>query len=147
MKRSKQDMLFMENECTLYLLRTNLDYNKAYDLFIKEYLTEGKTIPYYIKGIKDFKKISEKLSLELKMIETMNKSDRERFENDKMQKEKILTLQLKDLKLIYNENKSSFSENEKLLMVDILVMKMNNELKINDLNNNHIRIFKKLEVI
>ena len=43
MRRNKNDMELMKNECVCYLLQTNNNPHKAYDLFVKDYLESAQT--------------------------------------------------------------------------------------------------------
>ena len=77
-RRNKREMELMKNDVTFYLLENKLDPHKAHEAMIKEYLESGQPIPYYIKGIKDFIKISQQLAIELDRKEQSETNDRVR---------------------------------------------------------------------
>lgn len=68
-RRTKVEMVWMENDVREWLYKTNNDPHKAWDEYIKDMLTRGVARAYYIKGIKDFIAVSEKVKLEDKIEE------------------------------------------------------------------------------
>lgn len=75
-RRTKREIENMTHECTMYLLNHRLDPHKAFEAMVKDYLMSGETIPYFIKDIKDFIKVSEQLKVKMGKKESV-KSDKE----------------------------------------------------------------------
>ena len=101
-RRNKNDMERMKSDCRYYLLQTNNKPQTAFELMVKEHLESGQSIPYYIKDIKDFIKVSQDLALELGRIEQMNKKDQEKANYKESVKKQILSLSVSNMKEIYN---------------------------------------------
>ena len=58
-RRDKRDMEQMRDTVNSYLLLNNNNPHAAYNLLIKDHLLSGKSLPYYINGIKDFITVSK----------------------------------------------------------------------------------------
>lgn len=60
-RRNKEEMSQMRDLVEYYLILNKYNPHVAYDNYIKEYLSDGKMLPYFIKGLKDFIKIAEEM--------------------------------------------------------------------------------------
>jgi len=58
-RRNNQDMELMRDTVNSYLLLNNNNPHAAWNEYIKDHLLSGKTISYYIKGLKDFITVSK----------------------------------------------------------------------------------------
>jgi len=58
-RRNNQDMEQMRDTVNSYLLLNNNNPHTAWNEYIKDHLLSGKTLPYYIKGLKDFITVSK----------------------------------------------------------------------------------------
>lgn len=144
MRRTKTELLQMENTCKLYLLEVKNDPHKAYDNFIKENLISG--LPYYIKGIKDFIKVSQILAVELNRVDQMKKADKQRAASKEEIINKILSLSLEEIKSIYKEYKDKGTNADKLILVDMYHLKNNNELNKKAIDERMINTFSNLNI-
>jgi len=84
-RRYKQDMNNMRNVVDSYLLFNNNNPHAAYNQYIKDHLLSGKTLPYFINGIKDFVNVSRDKSNNtylqtMKRIETKKNINQEKQE-------------------------------------------------------------------
>lgn len=144
-RRTKEEMFKMKNDVTYYLLQTRLDPHKAHELMIKEYLTSGKNIPYYIKGVKDFINVSHDLALELNKEELMRKKDKEQYKQKQDTVSHILELSLEEIKQIYKESKNKIPKYEFLELHNLLMIKVvDGEIKKNDVNETLVKLFQRI---
>lgn len=143
-RRTKNELAKMNNEVRLYLFQTNLDYYKAYDLFIKDHLENNMQLPYYIKGIKDFKAVSEEMAVELNRKDQMAKKDQQRAEAKEIIIQYILNLSKDDVKMIWKEYKDKVNHTDKLNIVDITSCILNDEMKEAYINQSTINTFTKI---
>jgi hypothetical protein len=143
-RRTKLEMDKMRNTCTAYLLQTKLDPHKAYDLYIKEYLENGLQLEYYIKGIKDFIKVSQELKVKLKHKEAMRKADKEKFKKQETIKNYILNLTKEEIKDIYKQYKDKVSHAEKLELVNLVNFIYYGDMQEKYINNIMINLFAKI---
>ena len=58
-RRDKHEMEQMRDTVNSYLLINSNNPHAAYNLLIKDHLLSGKSLPYYINGIKDFIAVSK----------------------------------------------------------------------------------------
>lgn len=114
MRRTKREMSLMRDDAKFYLLLTNNNPHRAFEMMIKENLESGSQIPYYIKGVKDFIEASKDLALELNRTGEMRKKDRLKAEDDNKVRERIASLSLDEVKKIYNEHKDIVRHSDKL---------------------------------
>jgi hypothetical protein len=121
MRRNKNDMRLMENECTYYLLQTGNNPHKAYDLFIKEHLESNQTFPYYVKGMKDFLKVSQDLAIKLNQKEQMKKADQNRVEQKEIIIKFIMDLSATETYKLYKEYKDKVTQSEKLVLLMYII--------------------------
>lgn len=121
-RRTKKEMEMMESMVALYLMPNGLDPYKAYNEMIKEYLITGQQIPYYVKGIKDFIKVANKLKQ--KREESYNV-------NDKLNqfKEVLQSMTSQDFKRIYDKHKDNADKQDRIALVDVYNMIHFNEIK------------------
>lgn len=141
-RRSKRDMELMKLDVRYYLLQTNNNYHKAYDLFLKDYLTRGEMLPYYIKGMKDFLNESQVLALELNRMDQMNKRDREIQLDKNKVIDYIMSMSIEDIKHIYKAYKNDVSSSDKLILHDMYMMIYSNELDVKHISESTIRLFR-----
>lgn len=142
MRRTKRDMESMQLECRYYLLQSNNDPHKAYDNFIKYHLENKIILPYYIKGIKDFIKVSQQVAIELNRKEQMKQSDRERTEEKEEIINYILNLSKDDIKAIYKQYKDKVSHSDKLVIHDVyFTIWSNYEITKKDIDQHTINVF------
>lgn len=127
-RRTKQDMNLMESEVRYYLLQTNNNPHLAHEKMIKEHLENAQPIPYYIKGVKDFIKVSQQLAIELNRKEQMNKKDKERYEQKETIINYILSLSLDEIKTIYKTYKDNVTHSDKLNLHEVYMMIHSNDL-------------------
>ncbi|ALS22267.1 hypothetical protein [Paenibacillus naphthalenovorans] len=85
-RRTKRDIENMRHECTMYLLQYKLDPHKAFEAMVKDCLISGQSIPYYIKGIKDFIRVSEELKVKLSRTEKEEEKEQKENPIDKLKK-------------------------------------------------------------
>ncbi len=140
-RRTKKDMELMESEVRYYLLQTNNDPHAAHEKMIKEYLTSNQSIPYYIKGVKDFIKVSQQLAIELNRKEQMAKKDKERYEQKETIINYILSLSLEDIKTIYKQYKDNVTHSDKLNIVDVYNLIYSNDMQEKYINQSIINTF------
>lgn len=144
-RRTKREMQKMNNEVRLYLLQTGLNYHKAYDLFIKDHLENTFHMPYYIKGIKDFKTVSEEMAVEMNRKEQMAKKDQQRAAEKDNIKGYVLNLSKEDIKAIYKEYKDQVSQSDKLVLTEVYMMKWSDcELTEKDIDQHTINVFSRI---
>jgi superfamily I DNA and/or RNA helicase len=141
MRRNKRDMELMKDDCTYYLLQTKNDYRKAYDLFIKDHLENKRMIPYYVKGIKDFLKISEELAIKLNQKEQMKKADKQRYEDKQTIVNFIMNLTVEEMKVIYKQYKDIVSKSDKLVLHEVYFFKYENEFQEKHIDQHVINVF------
>ena len=99
-RRDKHDMEQMRDTVNSYLLLNNNNPHAAYNLLIKDHLLSGKSLPYYVNGIKDFIAVSKDKNNNtylqtIKRIEKKRNIDQEKQElldslTEEFYKEKIL---------------------------------------------------------
>jgi hypothetical protein len=144
-RRTKREMELMKNDVTFYLLENKLDPHRAHEAMIKEHLESGQPIPYYIKGVKDFIKISQQLAIELDRKEKMAKRDREKAEQKETIINYILNLSKDEIKDIYKKYKDAVSHSDKLVLHDVYVMKYTDyEMSKKDIDQHMINVFTRI---
>lgn len=143
-RRSKKDMELMQDDVRYYLTFNNNDAHKAHEAMIKEHLESGQMIPYYIKGVKDFIKVSQELAVELNRKEQMKKKDQERFEARENTIDYIMNLSKEEIKRIYRTYKNRVFKNEEICLVDIYMLIFSNELEKKHINQLTISTFNKI---
>lgn len=143
-RRTKRELEQMENEITSYLLQNKLDPHKAHEAMIKEYLESHQPIPYYIKGVKDFIKVSQKLAVKLNRKEQMKKTDRERAEQQDEIKEYIMSISKEEAKKIYRQYKDKVTHQEKIILIDVYICKNGNDFLKSYIDQPMINLFGKI---
>ena len=141
-RRNKRDMELMKLDVRYYLLQTNNNYRQAYDMFVKDYLTRGEMLPYYIKGMKDFLNESQVLALELNRMDQMNKRDREIQLDKNNMIDYIMNISIDEMKAIYKAYKDDVSKSDKLILHDMYMMIYSNELDEKHISESTIRLFR-----
>jgi hypothetical protein len=141
-RRTKREMELMKDDATYYLLQTNNDHHKAYDLFIKEHLEVGQSLPYYIKSNKDFLIVSQELAIEWNRKEQMKKADKERFESKQTVINFIINLSVNELKEIYKQYKDNVPQSDKLVLMDVYMMKAGNDFQEKYIDQQMINVFQ-----
>lgn len=143
-RRTKREMELMNGDVRYYLLQTNNDYHKAHELMIKEYLESHQPIPYYIKGVKDFIKVSQELALELNRKEQMAKRDKEQYDRKQEIINYIMSLSTNEMKAIYKEYKDIVRNSDKLVLHMVYMAIYNNDLKEKDIDQHTINVFTEI---
>ncbi|MGG2091269.1 hypothetical protein AB1283_00700 [Bacillus sp. S13(2024)] len=142
-KRTKTEMNWMREDVASYLIRVNNDPHKAWDLYIIENL--GKLREYYIKGIKDFILVSKELEVERKREEAERKSKLEAKQNREKIISELKSLTRNDVKILWKENKDKVTQNEKLILVDIVNIIASGDTEcLKDIEEQHIKLYSKL---
>ena len=136
-RRTKQEMESMRNFVKLDLLANKNDPHKAFESMIKEYLEDGKQIPHYIKGIKDYIKMSESEEMQYlfnrKKKEDESNNNRIKVEND------IKSMSIETMKTIYRTYKDKVSHYHKLNLHDVYMMIYHNDF--HGFSDEHINTF------
>lgn len=143
-RRTKRDMELMKDDCTYYLLQTNNNYHKAYDLFVKDYLTRGESLPYHIKGMKDFLQVSQLLAIEWNRVEQMDKKNRERATKDNEIKDYIMSMSKDEIRNIYKAYKDDVRQSDKLVLHDVYIMIMSDCMDDNSISQGYINLFRNI---
>jgi hypothetical protein len=141
-RRTKREMELMKGDVTYYLLQTNNEPHKAYDLFIKEHLESGEWLPYYIKGNKDFIQVSQELAVELNRKDQMKKADKEKYESKQTIIKFIMDTTVQEMKEIYKQYKDKVSQSDKLVLHEVYSMKFQNEYKEKYIDQHTINVFQ-----
>lgn len=142
-RRTKLEMNWMRTDVTEWLLKSGNNPHKAWDAYIKYHLENKMLMDHYIRGIKDFNAVSEELAKEMQQ-EKEEKEYKEQLKRDKA----ALTDELKQLtpeqgKALWKENKATVSESDKITLVDMVNMIMNQEYWIEE---KHLRLYEKLQM-
>lgn len=143
-RRTKREMEKMNNFCRLYLLSNKLDPHAAHEEMVKEHLTSGTMIPYYIKGVKDFIQVSQELAVELNRKEQMKKADKERFEAKETIARFILKLTKEEVYSLYKEYKDKVSNSHKLVLIDVYHLKAAEDFKNEYIDQQMINAFTQI---
>jgi Cu/Ag efflux pump CusA len=143
-RRTKREMELMNHEAKCYLLQTNNDPHKAFELMVKECLEAHESIPYFMKDIKDFIKVSQELAVEWNRKEQMKKADKERFENKETIMNYILQLTKEDAYEIYKQYKDKVSHSDKLVLVDVYNMIAYEDMQKKYIDQQTINVFSKI---
>lgn len=126
-RRTKLEMVQMENRVTHWLLNNDNNPHKAWDSFIKYHLESKSIIPHYIKGIEDFNKVSKMLNDEIKQNKAEQQLKQTKINSVEQVKEKLFTMSKEDFKPIYHAYKDIVSESHKLNLVNIYMMIAHND--------------------
>lgn len=145
-RRTKQEMEQMRLDVRYYLYQTNNNPHAAFDLMIKEHLHSGQSMPFYIKSIKDFIKVSQELALELGRKEQMAKRDKELAMAKESVISYIMNLSKEDIKSIYRNHKDSVTHSQKLVLHDVYMMIHSDDMQEKYINQSTINVFSKIMV-
>lgn len=144
-RRTKNEMQQMESDIRYYLMYNSYDAHKAYDNFIKDHLLAGRPTPHYIKGIKDFIKMSEimKIEREQKELEKQYKIESEKKKINYIEQLKQITQEKYkiDILPIFHNLKDN---NKKMALVSLWYAITANEYKF---NNSEIDTYKNLGIL
>ncbi len=145
MRRTKREMSLMRDDAKFYLLLTNNNPHRAFEMMIKENLESGSQIPYYIKGVKDFIEASKDLALELNRTGEMRNKDRLKAEDDNKVRERIASLSLAELKKIYNEHKDIVRHSDKLNLHHVYFQVFTDgHIKVDTIDESTVRTFQRI---
>ena len=147
-RRSKQELEIAEKIIKSFLEDTNNNPHKAWDEYIKFYLEGGIPLPVYIKGIKDFIKVSERYQTEheyKKQLE-QQKKDNKQLEVDYIDKIKNLSLE-SDYPRVRDEYYKSSNQEHKMALVNLMFCIKDTNKNDWQFTANEIRIFKDLGLI
>jgi hypothetical protein len=151
-RRSKEELYRMERLVKNFLEDNNNNPHKAWDEYIKFYLTANLQLPNCIKGLKDFIKISEKYQAEYEYKIKLGQQKQENKQTEKDYQEIIWNLtkendypKVKELyKTIENqEKKMALCE----LMMSIHAIHTGDKKENYKFNASQIRIYKELNII
>ena len=146
-RRTKAELETASRLIKLYLADTENDPHQAYNEYIKFYLISGQQLPKYIKGIKDFIKVSTQYQKEYEYKQQLEqqKQDNKVLEQDYIEKIKELTKEGDYQKV--KESYSTATGNNKLALCSLMNYLHNKELGIKEnynkwkFNANEIRTF------
>jgi len=119
-RRTKLELEAASRLIKLYLADTENDAHNAYNEYIKFYLISGQNLPGFIKGIKDFIKVSEqyKKEYEYKQQLEQQRQNNKTLELDYTEKIKGLTKE-GDYQRV-KENYSTATGNNKLALCSLM---------------------------
>ena len=143
-RRTKREMELMKDDATCYLLQTNLNAHQAHELMIKEHLESGKSIPYYIKGVKDFIKVSQELAVEWNRRDMMAKKDAEKAMEKETIVDYIMNLNVSEMKAIYSTYKNTVSNSDKIVLNDVYMMIYSCDMDRKYINQHTINVFSNI---
>lgn len=147
MRRNKKEMECMKNLVNIYLIDNQNDPYKAYNAYIKWHLLNNVELPSYIKGLKDFVKLSnEKMPL-YEHGEKLEEKIKLEEESKKSIKEEVLKISIEQAKNAWCKVKQSGTDKEKITISDLYYHVSNGMIDTWDYNYNDIHILKKLNII
>lgn len=144
MRRRKIDLEMMKDDITLYLLKNDNNPHEAWNNFIKDNLMNHSAMPYYIKGIKDFIKVSKDIESK-SIIEEKERTDKQQY---KILKDGVInSIQSVDkdyAKILWNDYRKVVNENEKITLFEIVSMILEKEYYI---DSKHINFCLKYNLV
>lgn len=140
-RRTKIEIEWMKQEVMEYLLKTNNDPHKAWDLYIKHHLENNILMPHYIKGIKDFLLVAEEIKEE---------NQKQVYEEKKKLELKDYQEQLSKITIEKYKNElypifKTMSNKEKQSMVHLWSCVITRDFKMIEWGD--VRVFKKYKII
>lgn len=142
-RRDRNEMYMMKKVVTVFLERNEMKPLKAFESMVKHYLERGEQIPYYIKSVKDFQNVAREIN-QKDAIDNMKQEERNAIMNiNQKVKSFILESNLQTIKDIRKNFIHSMTEGEKIAITEIMIEKANGEIKENNIENQHINLFKK----
>jgi hypothetical protein len=145
MKRNKLAMQWMREDVTDYLTRTNNNPHQAWDLFVKEHLQSGKAFPNWIKGKKDFIKVSKELQKEIDRQKEEEQYKRQIETQKEIIINKLKQTQKENIKTLWKEYREQVAPDEKVYLADIITMVEYNEWQY--IKEKHINIITKYNML
>lgn len=148
MRRNKDEMEQMRGVVNSYLLANNNDPQKAYNDYIKYFLCNNISLPYYIKGLKDFIKLSEdKKHNEYILLNEIKKEKELNIVKEEYKigfKNFLNNMPINEIKSLWKNNKTNMTEHEKSTFIYFYTTKSNNEFRYEDFNNNEIMTLRSI---
>ena len=138
-RRTKAELEAASRLIKLYLSDTDNNPHKAWDEYIKFYLVSGQQLPGYIKGIKDFIKVSKEYQKEYEYKQQLEqrKQENKNLEQDYIEKIKGLSKEgdyQKTKEGDYQKTKEGYSRatgNSKLALCSLMHYLHNKEIDNN----------------
>jgi len=146
-RRTKKEMLLVQDECRHFLMFNGFNAHKAYDAYIKNYLMSGISLPYYIEGIKDFIKFAKIMKVEQEQKERNKQRELEQKEHDQNTIDKILNLNYDDVITAYKQAKEINNDRHKMVLCDISTLLYHKELKEKFITGYYIDVCKEYNLV
>jgi len=153
-RRTKQQLEAASRLIKLYLADTDNDPHNAYNEYIKFYLVSGQQLPGYIKGLKDFIKVSKEYQKEYEYKQQLEqrKQDNKILELDYAEKIKGLTKEEDYIKVKDAYSKAQVNTGKHALCELMLLLYRKSLGNIEEYNNwkfnaDSVRIFIKYRII
>ena len=136
-RRTKQQLEAASRLIKLYLIDTDNDPHNAYNEYIKFYLVSGQKLPGYVKGLKDFIKISKEYQKEYEYIQQLEqrKQDNKVLESDYAEKIKGLSKEQDYIKIKNAYNKAHINTGKHALCELMLLLHRKSLGNIEEYNN------------
>lgn len=142
-RRTNIQLSQAETFCTSYLIANRNDPHAAYNDSIKEHLLSGKSLPYYVIGIKDFIKTAD--SLNSTLFKPKNE-DLSLSDEKKDIVEKLSGITEEEYIKIWEESKQlNLSNDEKTILAGLW-----GRIKDNDFKNvlwSEITVYQTIEIV
>lgn len=140
-RRTKKEMSRMREEVKSWLLKNGNDPHKAWDAYVAHHLKNNLIMDYYVKGLKDFVRVSSELSEQMEK----DKIKKEHKEKTKQEKERLTNelkkLPKKEAVALWKENKDKLNNSEKIMLSDIVIMILEEDYNI---EQRHVNLLKKI---
>lgn len=149
-RRTKNELEKMESLVRLYLDDTNNDPHIAWDEYVKYNMISNNKFPDYIKGIKDFIKVSEKYHAEFEYKKRLEVKKQENKKLEKNYEEIIKNLNKEnDYPRIREAYYNPDNKNYKLPLCELMIYtKLDQEERKGwKFSANDIRVYKDLNII
>ena len=153
-RRTKVELEAVSRLIKLYLVDTDNDPHQAYNEYIKFYLLSNQQLPGYIKGLKDFIKVSKEYQKEYEYRQQLEqqKQDNKALELDYIEKIKGLTKEQDYIKVKDAYNKAHVNTGKHALCELMLLLHRKSLGNIEEYNNwkfnaNSIRTFIEYGII
>jgi len=153
-RRTKVELEAVSRLIKLYLVDTDNDPHQAYNEYIKFYLLSNQQLPGYIKGLKDFIKVSKEYQKEYEYRQQLEqqKQDNKALELDYIEKIKGLTKEgdYSKIKNAYNKAQANTGKHDLCELMLLLHRKsLGNIEEYNNwkFNANSIRTFIEYGII
>lgn len=143
-RRTKNDIKMMKSVVKSYLRKNENKPHQAFEYMVKEHMENGKSIPYYIKDIHDFKQCSKEMELESKREEEIENVKKENSKKKESIKEIVANFSIDEIKNIYNVNKHKVSKNDLINIHDVYLMIFNKEIKSEEIDDSTVNTFSRI---